>query len=501
MITDAEFDAWMADSSAERDTLVRVTPNVSGTDTQVRASVRGYAEPGLANPTRYPAILSTGVRFTEKLALTLGGSASLSSGDLELANPDGVRDEFLDYVWDNRTIEAWVGSPTWALSDYRQIFRGTVAGIAAKGVNRLTLKLRDQMQRLNTALSETRLGGTTSEKDSLIPQLFGECHNVRPLQVNPATRTYQVHGGQVAEIAEVRDNGIPIANATIGWAAVSVDLANGKFTLADEPAGVITASVRGDAPGGVYASTVADIIKRIVTAYGKAEDRLTTADIDLANFAAFNTLCPQPVGYYARERVNVLEVCQKLAASVGAQLVMSNLGQLRLLRVALPATGTPVFNIQPRHIRKSSELVVSEVVPVQASVQLGFCHNWEDQDNLQTAIPAEHKELFAKPWLTETVEDAAVKALYRLTALPPQQDTYLLRRVDATPEAQRRLDLWKVPRRVYEFEGYAALLKLQLGDTVTLTNPRYGLQNGKVGVVVTRSPNWDNSYVKLGVLI
>ena len=138
---------------------------------------------------------------------------------------------------------------------------------------------------------------------------------------------------------------------------------------------------------------------------------------------------------------------------------------------------------------------------VVASVQIGFCKNWTVQAGLQTAIPAQHKDLFAQEWLTSIATDATVQAKYKLNALPVQQDTMLLTRTDANAEAVRKLALVKVARTVYQFEGTPDLLLLELGNPVTLYNHRFGLSGGVTGMVVSLAPDWMTGHVTVGVLV
>jgi len=259
-------------------------------------------------------------------------------------------------------------------------------------------------------------------------------------------------------------------------------------------------SVQGDKGSGAYRNTVGALIKRIVTGYGQADSRFTTADLDTANIDAFDAANSQPVGVYADGRTNVLELCQSLAESVGAQLVMSRLGQLRLIQLKVPGTGTPVV-VGPEQMVERS-LKISDRPFVKAAVKLAFCKNWTVQEGLLTNIPDEHKRLFATEWLTATATSTDVQASYKLNAAPTQQDTMLLRRVDAQAEAQRQLNIWSVARTVFEFEGTTDLLAtLELGSAITIKNRRFGLQNGKTGIVVSLTPNWNNGHVTVGVLV
>lgn len=436
----------------------------------------------------YSPVVSGGVAFTE--TLPLDGSATLSVGDIELNNDDGLLDSWLDDVWVNKPIRIYIGDVSWVRADFRLIFTGIVDNISSRAANRLNISLRDKLQRLNTPVSETLLGGTTPNKDRLIPLCFGEVHNVEPLLVDPATLKYKVHGSAIERLIEVRDNGAPVS--------INESLIDGTFTLVAQQAGTITCSVQGDKPT-TYSNRIADTITRLVTGYGKVSDRLTTADIDTAQFAEFNAAHPQPVGVYLNDRSNVIEVCQQLASSVGAQISMSREGLLRLLKITLPATGTPLVVTPSDYVAKSLE--IKERVDVKAAIKVGYCKNYTTQTGLNTGLPASHKDLFMQEYLSVTVKNQSVADTYKLNTEPVQTDTLLLTESDATAEANRLLTLWQQPRTVYKFVGYSHLLTVTLGQTLTLVSPRFGLSEGKTGIVVGIQSDWVSRRVTIEVLI
>lgn len=436
----------------------------------------------------YSPVVSGGVAFTE--TLPLDGSATLSVGDIELNNDDGLLDSWLDDIWVNKPIRIYIGDVSWVRADFRLIFTGIVDNINSRAANRLNISLRDKLQRLNTPVSETLLGGTTPNKDRLIPLCFGEVHNVEPLLVDPATLKYKVHGSAIERLIEVRDNGVPVS--------VNESLVDGTFTLVAQQAGTITCSVQGDKPT-TYSNRIADTITRLVTGYGKVSDRLTTADIDTAQFAEFNTAHPQPVGVYLNDRSNVIEVCQQLASSVGAQISMSREGLLRLLKITLPATGTPLVVTPSDYVAKSLE--IKERVDVKAAIKVGYCKNYTTQTGLNTGLPASHKDLFMQEYLSVTAKNQSVADTYKLNTEPVQTDTLLLTESDATAEANRLLTLWQQPRTVYKFVGYSHLLTVPLGQALTLVSPRFGLSEGKTGIVVGIQSDWVSRRVTIEVLI
>ena len=488
-MTDAQFTAWLQDSAAVRMVLIEAQVNVDGSEVTRYIASRLYTTGPADTPANveYLPLATGGLAFTEQVSLT--GEAGLSGGDIELDNADGALDGWLDDVWTNRAIRVWSGDPVWPRADFRLVFDGIIADVGVSGRESINLALRDKLQRLNTPITEAKLGGATQNKDAVLPVPFGECHNVTPL---PTTTTLD-YGflGAVEAIAEVRANGKPVS--------ATINIATGRFTLTTNPlAQVITASIQGDNVAG-YAPRIAPLVQRIATGYGKVSDRFTAADLDMVNLATFDAAHPQLVGLHIADRTNQAQAIQQLAASVGAQAIMSRTGQLRLVQVALPGLGAPV-EIGPDHMRERSLHPVQRL-PVVAAVKIGFDQNYTVQASLTTSIPPEHADLYATEWLTETVVDDAVRARYRLSDDPVQIDTCLKTRADAHAEAARRLALNSVPRTIYEFDGEPEMMMLELGQAVTLTDARYGLQDGAPGVVVLLSRYWLTGRVTVGVMV
>ena len=481
-MTDAQFLEWL-ERGGVRIALVEVE-----TSTPHYISTLPYSTLPTDTPANlsYLPVLASSFAFTERMSLD--GNINLSVGTLELHNEDGALDPWLDEVWVNRNISVRIGDASWPRADFKVVFSGVIAELAANGPTRLSIVLRNKLERLNTPATETLLGGTTANKDRLLPVTFGECHNITPLLIDPAEHQYRWHTGAAERLIEVRDEGVPVL--------ATANLATGTFKLVKSPKGAITASVQGATP---YAPTIASIVRALATAYGSPTERLSVGDLDFANLTAFDVACPQPTGYYISDRANVLQVCQDLASSVGAQVVMSKQGLLRLIRLTLPGTGTPKA-IGTKDYEHGT-LALSDRSEVIAGIKLGYCRNWSPQQSLETGIPAEHRALYEQEWLTETARDSAVAANYKLYAELPQTDTYLLTAADTQAEASRRLDLWKVQRNVIKFKGYPHLLLLELGDSVTVIAPRFGLSGGKTGVVIGLQSDWIAGRVDVEVLV
>ena len=496
MTTDAQFLEWLQSSSAVRMVLIEAQVNVGGSEVTRYIASRPYITgPGdVPANTEYLPLATGGLAFTEQVSLT--GEAGLSGGDIELDNGDGGLDSWLGDVWRNRAIRAWSGDPSWPRADFRLVFDGIISDVASSSRESINLVLRDKLQRLNVPITEGKLGGTTQNMDAILPIPFGECSNVVPL-LSDTNLLYRfgcpvewVMGGDEFG-PEARCNGKPVS--------ITPDLAAGSFRLQLNPNGAtVTCSVQGDNVGG-YAPRIAPLVQRIATAYGTAAGRFTLDDLDLANLAAFDVAHPQTVGLYVADRTNQAQAIQQLAASVGAQALMSRTGQLRLVQIALPGIGVPV-EIGPEQMLERS-LHPAERLAVVAAVKIGFDRNYTVQPSLTTSIQPAHADLYATEWLTETVVDEAVRARYRLTDDPAQIETCLKTRADAHAEAARRLALNSVPRTIYEFDGEPEMMMLELGQAVTLTDARYGLQDGAPGVTVLLARYWLTGRVTVGVLV
>lgn len=517
-ISDTEYTAWLKSNSARRCILVEtsygesqggalitdagdllvddmgdslVVPSSGTMDTDVYLSNVGYSTEitDTLSSVIYLPHITGGIRFTE--SLDLEKKASLSFGDLEINNTNGQYDEWLNYIWTNRDITVLFGDVVWDRGDFRTVFSGVIDGIDSKNRNSLSIKVLDKLQRLNTPMSDDVLGGATVNKDKLLPIAHGECFNVTPMLIDDALLKYQVHSGAIEGIIEVRDNGVPVLTTN--------DLPSGTFTLNTNPYGTITCSVQGDKLDATYKNTVADCVQNIAINYGDVNKQFTLADIDAANFATFDINNPQPVGLYANARINCLNAINQFADSVGAQAVMSRGGLLRLLKIELPPTSTAI-EINPVNMVERS-LKIAKRLSVRSAIKIGFCKNYTAQRDLSTGIPEEHKLLYADEWVYKTRSDASVAADYLLDVEPVQKDTLLLNDTDADEEASRLLDIFLEQRTVFEFDGYADLIELELGDAVILTHNRFGLSGGKTGMVIKMQIDWLKMRVKVGVII
>lgn len=462
-MTDAQWAAWLEDSTAQRVTLYEAEVLSGGVEKTRYLSNRAYGAGDAATP--YEAIISLDLKIVE--AITRDGPARLSAGAIGVWNMGGERDSWLDDVWKNRRIRAWVGDVRWPRADFRLVFVGVMEDVSGNDdPDQIMIELRDITQRINTPVHEVLL-----PDGSLCPWTGGEACNVTLKLKNAATREYAFHVGASEDVTEARVEAKP--------RTVTENLSAGTVTFAtNTEVGTVTASVQGDKTGGMYRSTIASLVKLLVTSYGEVSRRFTEPELDAANIDAFESAHPQPVGLHLSDRTNVIEACHRLTSSVQASLVPSRVGLLRIIQWGIPATATA--SILPSHY---TDALIRPIArhPVAAAVKIGYCRNYTVQASLQTSIPEAHKALFAAQWRTKTAVDEVTRAKYALTTDPVMVETCLNHEDDAEDEAARRLAQDKVPRTTYALEGLPITMLLTLGQGVTLYGSRYGMAAGKLG--------------------
>lgn len=492
-VSDPEFEAWLSSPDAIRVTLYESSV-LSGGQEITRYSCNGSFPITATNDspanTYYEPIASAGVQFTEQLSLT--GAATAAFGDIEFDNGAFARDSwYLSDIWASRAQRQYLGDARWARSNFRMILNGMASGISRKGRFGLAVKLRDQLQRLDSPVSERALGGTSLTAETLYPSCFGECFNITPVY-DPTTDRYFVHYGPVEWIFEVRVNGLPV-DATIDNATASFQLNVGL-----PPSGVVTCSVQGDKFGGVYRNTVAALVRRIATGYGKDDGRFTDADIDLDNFDKFEASHPQKVGIYATGNTTVKSVCDQLADSLGAQMVPSRLGKLRLIQIGI--AGSSTFDIRAHHMKNATLEPVTSMAPVPA-VSIGYDRNWTPQDSLQTALSERDKQLYDDEYLFASSSNDAVADAYRMSTAVTSKPTLLKVKAEARAEAVRLAALNGRPRDIYKFEGTPEMFQLALGQQVTIYHHENSMQDGVRAQVIMLSPDYKAGICDVGVLV
>lgn len=470
-ISDAQYQAWLGRDGERRVLLVEAQAYSGGSVvTRYLASAPFVSGPA-ATPANiaYDDIVRGVPQYRSIMSDVFSGQTRPSWGEMDIDNSGGVRDSWLNDAWDGRPLQLYLGSPDWARDDFRLILSGVTDDIVARSRDVLQLKIRDKQQLLNVPVSTALIGGSSANAGKPEPACWGECYNVRAVLIDAATRRYKVHGGAVSAITTVYCGGVSVA--------FTAYLASGEFTLTSAANGEVTADIKGDSSGG-YVDTVGAIVQRIVT----SRTSVTASDIDSASFTAFAALCPQKVGIYAGDRQNVLALLDDLVGSVGAWYGFGRDGKLRIGRLDAPS-GSPVLDLTADDIEQGGLSVKRRILPC-ATIRVGYRRNWAPTSSPATSITDAARAALAADYLIASATDASVKTAYLLAREPDREPTLLVSSSDAAAEATRRLNLRKVLRYVFEARCFTAPQRLELGQVVRLTHPRFDFAAGRLAVIV-----------------
>ena len=488
MITDAQYSAWLALDGEIRCVLIEADVYSGGSVMQRYMSNIAFASSPGDSPanTNYDDIVISVPRFKAGIAEALGGNTQVSYGEIDIDNSSGARDAWLNDAWDGRAVRMYLGAPSWAKADFRQILAGIAVDIVAKDSNTLTLKISDKQQLLNGQIQKNLLGGSTANAQKNIPLTFGEVYNIEPLLIDAATRQYQLHDGQIEAITTVYDNGKSVA--------FTPNLTTGTFTLSAAPVGRVTADAKGCKLGGTYINKVADIIQRILT----VRTSLTTGDLDTATFTALNTLCAQTVGIYIGERRNTLDVLDELIKTIGGFYGFGRAGLFKVGRLDAPS-GSPVIDLVADDIEEFGLTVKSRTLPI-ATVRLGYKRNWTLQpDGLDSSVTIARRAELADQYQVVSATNTGIGTTFLTPLSPDVVGTLLVSQSDAQTEANRRATLASQLRYRYVARCFTAAARIELGQVIRLTHPRYSFAIGALAVVVDidESPTSNESVLEL----
>lgn len=473
MISDAEFNAWLARDGEFRCILVEVEAYSAGVAvTRYFSNMHFDSRPSDTPANQgYEDILHAVPRFKGGIGESLGGASAISIGELDINNAGGERDNWLDDAWDGRPVRLYLGAPTWPKADFRPILSGVALDLVAKDHSLLTLKITDKQQLLNGPVQKNLIGAGTANSQKPIPLTYGEVYNIEPPLVDSATRKYQVHDGRIESITAVYDNGKAIS--------YTPDLNAGTFTLSTAPAGRITADVKGCKLGGVYLSKTADIIQRILL----TKTPLTGADLDLGSFNAFNALCPQTIGIYIGDRQNVLTVLDELVKTFAAWYGFNRAGLFQLGRLDVPS-GVPVLELFADDVAEFGLTVKSRSLPI-ATLRLGYKRNWTVQtDGLDASVSLARKAELADVHQVVSATNPGIESTFKTALSPDAINSLLVLQSDAQAEANRRAVMFSTLRYKYTLRCFTAPARIEQGQVIKLTYPRYGFNTGALAVVI-----------------
>lgn len=511
MITDAQFEAWLQNPASVRVMLV-----------QAESSNGMYyigSQYMLIGGNQYLPLLKNPFSITNSISV-LDFTSQISFTDIEIANGNGELDSWLNYVWKGKSVKVYIGDASWTdiTSDFRQIFSGVIGNLDARDRNTLNITIRNPLELINTGAVGNVLGNyfqgaivatnvfDNPNKNSIKPLVFGEVHNITPLQTDRTYLEYMVCDGAVEQIIEVRDNGVPIPFITTAVAGTPA-IPAGSFRLRRTPVGTVTCDVQGlkesvnlttGALEATYQNTVASVIATIMIKYG---NNVTFQKLDLAKFSAVSA---HPVGIYITDRFNPFQLCEEIAKGCAMGFSTTSDGKISLIEPRKATAGAGGIIITDSDMLLNS-LQISFRNEVSAGTRIGYAKNWTIQNNLLTGIPEEHKAMYSTEYTEVFVTNSTVETTYTAETESPLQSTYLVSTAGAEAVRDAKQAITSVQSTVFSCVVTSKYMGgitnyLVPGTKVNMTSSRFGLNNTP-GVVVSTTPEWFKGTLAIEVLV
>lgn len=485
----------------------------------LRWSSHGYTSSAADSPahTHYDARVLGEVQLEQSLSMGRGlvGRAALGFGEVALWDGDGQLASLLtSYAIDGRALRLKVGDATgarigaWpALSTFTTAFVGSAAGWRRDGKS-VRVRLRDVVSRLDVPVQTEFYGGTggldgpAQLRGLPKPSTWGQVFNVAPTYLGVIDlgygelATFQVHWRAIQDVTAVRERGGAATRVTTtpGIGQYVVLPAQGVFQLGFTPAGTITCDVQGDA-SPYYAFTPGRLAQRIaVDVCG-----VTAAEIDQASIDDFDYQVGAAVGVFVAsgERPRAIDIVEGLVGGAGGFVTQTRGGALRFGLLAAPETLAHA-TLGVGDLRDVEPLdLVADIDPPPKRVNIGFAQNYAPSDDLAGAIVGAKRAQLAQAWRLASAYDGDVAAAHVLAQDMPLFGSAFVDEAPAQALADRWLDLYRPGRRRFRVVTGRYLGQLELGYTVEITFPLFGLAAGWRGVIEAWREDWLRGTVEL----
>lgn len=472
----------------------------------LRWSSHGYTTSPSDSPasTHMDGIVIGDVVFEQAISVgsLLLGRAAIGFGEVALWDGGGELASLLDaYAIDGRALRIKVADGVnarigaWpAFASFATVFAGTAAGWR-RDRGAVRVRLRDGLARLDVPVQTEFYGGgggldgPANAKGLPKPQTWGRVFNVPPTYLGVMDlgfgnlATFQVHYRAIGDVLAVRERGAEMTKvvATIpGIGQYVVHAASGVFQLGFTPDGPITADVAGDASPS-YAFTPAKIVQRI----GADICGLATTDFDGASFDDYDFETGAAVGVFvgSDERPRAIDVIEQLVGGSGGFVTQTRAGALRLGILEPPDT-TPHAFLDTSDIKDLEPVDLPDSInPPPKRVEVGYARNYLPSEDLAGAVTGDMRAWLAQPWRSAAAFDGAVATAHVLSQQMALFPSSFIDEAPAAAMAATFLDLYRPGRRRFRVMTDRYLGQLELGFTVQVTWPTYGLASGFRGII------------------
>jgi len=424
------------------------------------------------------------------------GAIEAGYGAAVLLNSDGGLDSWRSYYLAGNEYEVFAltaaGEPS---SSWTSVLKLRMRFVQL-GLDTMTIALRDRLQELETPLAKNFFAGTGGlEGQSYVanvrkPWGVGDCFMCEPIFIDAPGGTHLVYvvsenafdsatigrqdrygGTNLSRDANYASEAALFSTPPTGASYAKRWPAGGALAIGAARSGSITSDIS-------FGGTTDKLVHRCLEACALRAG-ISSGDISSADLTALDASPTINAGYYVRDAETALSVMTKLANGGGLWFGFDRAGVLRFGKVDT-YSGSAAYAFTEHNTVEGG--IVRDVsggltAPIW-SLTLRWRKRWRPLDNLKDTALITGQDLMM-PWDEVTVTDSTTKT-NNPHAQSVVRDSYCMNLdLVAAPstEASRQLTLFKALRAVYRVTARisAALLSVDLGNTVSLTHSRFGL--------------------------
>lgn len=275
---------------------------------------------------------------------------------------------------------------------------------------------------------------------------------------------------------------VTLTNTTTGASIIgyhwTADLTTGKVQMSSSPTGVIT--LDGEAGGLLAADLVVGALSATNVAAG-SQVHFQNTNVDMQSYLRFESTCPQTMGVYVKDRRNRLDVANDVVRGIGAWYGYGREGMLRFGRVEGNPSSYDFALIESDFF--TGTLRIEQLLPPEKQHRIGYRKNWTNQSGaLFAAVSADNRELYSLDMSvtqSHTSADAGTNgSFHALNMIPDVQESLIYLASDANDEAVRLDAMYYGWGAIFTGEVGRIGTEIDVGHTVNVTYPRFGLSGG-----------------------
>lgn len=469
-----------------------------------------------SSPNRpYAGTVERALRFHRAIidGSKIGGMSSGYS-EIVLNNQSGDYDAYANSL-DGARVKVRYGARGASFDSFAVLYDGIADGAATVDEETLTLHLYDDNKRLEIPAQPSVYGGTgaidgdANVKSKRKPIWLGTCANVSVPLIDATYLVYQLHDGQISAVSHVYDRGVELtANSTADYSSYAnliaatitpgryaTCLAVGVIRLGAKPDGVVTVTANGAVSNGytatyttpgVFFADVPTCVHYLLT--------ISTANVvvDFASVIGTSGAQPAAIGYYIGPDDNKT-LRQAIDEMMNGILGWAGFRRDRVFDMGLVAL--PTSNYAGDYTDKDFFTLKqlpppSGVLPPPYRIRAAYSRNWTQQPDIDATVDAGTQTLRKDSYSIAISTNSSLSATIQ-AAHPQAQDidvwpSHFVNSADAVSFCNAVLTLFGgATRQLFEITLQADAYALNLGQSIRVTDDRYGLSGGKALVIVS----------------